>query len=171
MAVAPHLQAGSAALLRGDRFDLDALDEATAQAKGLVAELERARAQLEGVRGGPLEPGVDETRRWALGRLDDALGRARPLVATLDALPAAVGVGEARRYLIVLTSPSELRPSGGVPLAVREIVLDEGVIELRAGGAELAEALMAPAGRPTSPTPGRPGCGPPRPGTCRGRTA
>lgn len=72
---------------------------------------------------------------------------------------------------IVLTSPSELRPSGVVPLAVREIVLDEGVIELRAGGAELAEALMAPAGRPTSPTPGRPGCGPPRPGTCRGRTA
>ena len=97
VAVAPHLRAGPAALLRGDRFDLDALDDATAQAKGLVAELEAARAQLEKVRGGPLEPGVDETRRWASGRLDEALGRARPLVATLEAMPAALGVGESRR--------------------------------------------------------------------------
>jgi Protein of unknown function (DUF4012) len=155
VAVAPHLRAGPAALLRGDRFDLDALDAATAQAKGLVAELEGARAQLEGVRGGPLEPGVEETRRWALGRLDDALGRARPLMATLDALPAALGIGEARRYLVALTSPSELRPSGGVPLAVREIVLDEGVVELRPGGAELAEALHGAGGSAHFPDTGR----------------
>ncbi len=155
VAVAPHLRAGPAALLRGDRFDLDALDEATAQAKGLVAELEGARVQLEGVRGGPLEPGVDETRRWARGRLDDALGRARPLAATLDALPAALGVGEVRRYLVVLTSPSELRPSGGVPLAVREIELDEGVVELRPGGAELAQALHGAGGSAHFPDTGR----------------
>ena len=141
VAVAPHLRSGPAALLRGDRFDLDALDDATAQAKGLVAELEAARAQLGEVRGGPLEPGVDETRRWALGRLDAALGRAVPLVATLEALPAALGAGEPRRYLVVLTSPAELRPSGGVPLAVREIVLDGGVVTLGPGGGDLAEAL------------------------------
>ena len=57
MAVAPHLRAGPAALLRGDHVDLDALDDATAQAKGLVAELEGARAQLDRVRGGPSNPG------------------------------------------------------------------------------------------------------------------
>jgi Protein of unknown function (DUF4012) len=134
VAVAPRLRAGSGALLRGDRFDLDALDDATAQAKGMVAELEAARAQLQEVRGGPLEPGVDETRRWALGRLDDALGRARPLVATFDALPAGLGVDGARRYLAVLTSPAE-------PLAVREVVLKDGVVDLRPGDGELAEAL------------------------------
>jgi Protein of unknown function (DUF4012) len=134
VAVAPRLRAGSGALLRGDRFDLDALDDATAQAKGLVAELEAARAQLQEVRGGPLEPGVDETRRWALGRLDDALARARPLVATFDALPAGLGVDGARRYLAVLTSPAE-------PLAVREVVLKDGVVDLRPGDGELAEAL------------------------------
>ena len=57
VAVAPHLRAGPAALLRGDHVDLDALDDATAQAKGLVAELEGARAQLDRVRGGPSNPG------------------------------------------------------------------------------------------------------------------
>jgi hypothetical protein len=155
VAVAPHLRAGPAALLRGDRFDLDALDDATAQAKGLVAELEAARAQLEGVRGGPLEPGVEETRRWALGRLDEALGRASPLVATLDALPAALGVDKPRRYLVVLTSPAELRPAGGVPLAVRGIVLDEGVVDLRPGDGELAEALRDTGASANFPTTGR----------------
>jgi hypothetical protein len=141
LAVAPRLRSGPEALLRDDRFDRDALDDVTAQAKGLVAELEAARAQIREVRGGPLEPGVDETRRWALERLDDALGRARPLVATLDVLPAALGVDEPRRYLLVLTSPAGQRPSGGVPLAVREVVLEEGVADLRPGDGGLAEAL------------------------------
>jgi hypothetical protein len=155
VAMTPHLRAGPAALLRGDHFDLDALDDAAAQAKGLVAELEAARAQLDEVRGGPLEPGVDETRRWASGRLDEALGRARPLVATLEALPAAVGVGESRRYLVVLTSPAELRPAGGVPLAAREVVLDEGVIDLRPADSGLAEALRDTGASANFPTTGK----------------
>ena len=116
--MAPRLRSGPEALLRDDRFDRDALDGVTAQAKGLVTELEAARAQIREVRGGPLEPGVDETRRWALERLDDALGRARPLVATLDVLPAAVGVDELRRYLVVLTSPgpgATCRPTAPTP--------------------------------------------------------
>jgi hypothetical protein len=155
VAVAPHLRAGPAALLRGDRFDLDALDDATAQARGVVAELEAARAQLEGVRGGPLEPGVDETRRWVSGRLEEALGRARPLVATLEAMPAALGVGESRRYLVVLTSPAELRPAGGVPLAAREVVLDEGVVDLRPADSGLAEALRDTGTSANFPTTGK----------------
>ena len=134
VAVAPRLRAGPEALLRGYRFDLDALDDVTAQAEELMAELEAARAQLREVRGGPLEPGVDETRRWATERLDDALGRARPLAATLDALPAALGVDEPRRYLVVLTSPAE-------PLAAREVVLNQGVVELGPGDGALAEAV------------------------------
>jgi hypothetical protein len=155
VAVAPHLRAGPAALLRGDRFDLDALDDATAQAKGLVAELEATRAQLEEVRGGPLEPGVDETRRWASDRLDEALGRARPLVATLEAMPAALGVGESRRYLVVLTSPAELRPAGGVPLAALEVVLDQGAVALRPADSGLAEALRDTGSSANFPTTGK----------------
>jgi hypothetical protein len=150
VAVVPHLRAGPAALLRGDRFDLDALDDATAQAKGMVAELEAARAQLQEVRGGPLEPGVDETRRWALGRLDEALGRARPLAATLDALPDALGVGEPRRYLVVLA-----RPAGGTPLAAREVVLDEGVIGLGPPDDQLTAALRDPGPKASFPATGK----------------
>jgi hypothetical protein len=155
VAVARHLRAGPVALLRGDHVDLDALDDATAQAKGLVAELKAARAQLEEVRGGPLEPGVDETRRWALGQLEGAMGRAGPLVTTLEALPAAVGVGESRRYLVVLTSPAELQPAGDVPLAARELVLDEGVVDLLPADSGLAEALRDTGASAHFPTTGK----------------
>ncbi len=139
VAVSVHLQSGRFAVLEHGRFDLNALDDAVAQAKGLVDELNRVRAELARVRGGPLAPGADQTKRWALERLDEAVARAQPVVPTLQALPAAVGADRARTYLVVLTSPAELRPGGGVPLAVLEVALDKGVIEVKAPQGEIAE--------------------------------
>jgi hypothetical protein len=93
-------------------------------------------------------PWAGWTRPWA-----------GPLVATLEALPAAVGVGESRRYLVVLTSPAELRPAGGVPLAAREVVLDKGVVGLRPADTELAEALRDTGTSANFPTTGKASCG------------
>jgi hypothetical protein len=146
VAVAAHLRPGRAALLDGGRFDLGALDDATAQARGLVAELEAARGELGQVRGGPLAPGADQTRRWALDRVEQAAARARPLLATFQALPGALGADRPRSYLLVLTGPDGQRPGGGAPLAVREVVLDHGVAATRPGGGELAEALSGAGG-------------------------
>jgi Protein of unknown function (DUF4012) len=156
VAVATHLRPGRVALLRDGRFDLDALDDATVQARAMAAELDRVRDELAGVHGGPFAPGVAETRRWALGQVEEAGARARLLVATLEPLPAALGAGGPRRYLVVLTSPAELRPSGGVPLAVREVVVDRGVVRAAPAGGELVEALGAAAGASAHfPTTGR----------------
>jgi hypothetical protein len=139
VAVSVHLQSGRFAVLEHGRFDLNALDDAGAQAKGLVEELDRVRAELAQVRGGPLAPGADQTKRWALERLDEAVARARPVVPTLEALPAAVGAGQAQTYLVALTNPAELRPGGGVPLAVLEVTLDKGVVEVKARDGKIAE--------------------------------
>jgi hypothetical protein len=92
VAVSVHLQSGRFAVLERGRFDLDALDDAIAQAKGLVKELDRVRAELALVRGGPLAPGADQTKRWALERLGEAAARARAVLPTLQALPAALGL-------------------------------------------------------------------------------
>jgi hypothetical protein len=154
VAVAAHLRSGRAALLRDGRFDLDALDDAAGQARALVAELDRARSELAGVRGGPFAPGVAETRRWALDQVEAASDRARPLAATLAALPDAVGAGEPRGYLVVLTSLAERRPDRGAPLAAREVVVDGGVVRARPGGAALAGDLGD-----TGASPHRPGTG------------
>jgi uncharacterized protein DUF4012 len=139
VAVSTHLQSGRFAVLERGRFDLDALQNAINQAKGLVAELDRVRAELALVRGGPLAPGSDETKRWALERLDEAVARARPVVPTLAALPAALGADQPRTYLVALTSPAELRPGGGVPLAVVEVGLDDGTVQVRARDGAIAE--------------------------------
>ncbi len=139
VAVSVHLQSGRFAVLEHGRFDLNALDDAVAQAKGLVEELNRVRAELAQVRGGPFAPGADQTKRWALERLDEAVARAQPVVPTLQALPAAVGAGHARTYLVALTNPAELRPGGGVPLAVLEVTLDKGVVGIKARQGEIAE--------------------------------
>jgi hypothetical protein len=139
VAVSIHLQSGRFAVLERGRFDLEALDHAVAQAKGLVAELDRVRAELAQVRGGPLAPGADQTKRWALARLDEATARVRPVVPTLQALPAAVGAGQPQTYLIALTNPAELRPGGGVPLAVLEVTLDKGVVEVVTRDGEIVE--------------------------------
>jgi hypothetical protein len=139
IAVSTHLQSGRFAVLERGRFDLAALEEAIKQAKSLVVELDRVRQELAQVHGGPLAPGSDETKRWALGRLDEAVARARPVVSTLEALPAALGADAPRTYLVVLTSPAELRPGGGVPLAVFQVGLDRGAVEISARDGAIAE--------------------------------
>jgi hypothetical protein len=139
VAVSTHLQSGRFAVLERGRFDLAALDDAIGQAKGLVAELDQVRAELAQVRGGLFAPGSEETKRWALERLDAAVARARPVVPTLAALPAALGAERPRTYLVVLTSPAELRPGGGVPLAVVEVVLNQGAVQIRARDGAIAE--------------------------------
>jgi hypothetical protein len=139
VAVSEHLQSGRFAVLERGRFDLEALDQAATKAKGLVDELDRVRAELAQVRGGPLAPGADQTKRWALARLDEASARARPVVPTLQALPGAVGAGRPQTYLVALTNPAELRPGGGVPLAVLEVTLDKGVVKVVTRDGEIVE--------------------------------
>jgi Protein of unknown function (DUF4012) len=139
VAVSTHLQSGKFAVLEQGRFDLGALHDAIVKAKDLVAQLDQVRAELAQVRGGLFAPGSEETKRWALERLDEAVARARPVVPTLATLPAALGADDPRTYLVALTNPAELRPGGGVPLAVVEVGLDNGVVQVRARDGAIAE--------------------------------
>jgi hypothetical protein len=85
VAVARQLGPGESARLAGGRVDLDAVEDAAAQARAMVAELEGARGELERVRGGLFAPGAAQTRHWMTARTEDALARARRLLATLEA--------------------------------------------------------------------------------------
>jgi hypothetical protein len=85
VAVAAYLGSG-----RGVPGGREALEDATAQARRGVAVLERVRVELGRVRGGPFAPGVDQTRRWALERLDQAQARLRDQLAALEARAAAL---------------------------------------------------------------------------------
>lgn len=136
--LAGHLQPGGSALLERGRFDLRALKSVTDQTSLLAAQLERARTELLLIRGGPLSDRLEETRDWALAGVDDARARVRGVRSTLETLPVALGVGRPQTYLIALLNPAELRPSGGVPLAVMEVVLDDGAVRVRSHGGDVA---------------------------------
>lgn len=85
---------------------------------------------------------IDETDRsvllpqvtGALGTLDDAVSRVDDTLGTLApilrVLPAALGEGTPRTYLLMFQGNSELRASGGNPAALALVTATDGRIEL-----------------------------------------
>lgn len=70
----------------------------------------------------------------ALGTLDDAVSGVDETLGTLapilDVLPAALGEGGTRTYLLMFQGNSELRASGGNPAALALVTATDGRIEL-----------------------------------------
>jgi hypothetical protein len=70
----------------------------------------------------------------ALSSLDDAVSSVDDTLSTLspilDVLPAALGEGTPRTYLLVFQGNSELRASGGNPAALALVTASDGRIEL-----------------------------------------
>lgn len=70
----------------------------------------------------------------ALGTLDDAVSGVDETLGTLapilEVLPAALGEGQSRTYLLMFQGNSELRASGGNPAALALVTATDGRIEL-----------------------------------------
>jgi hypothetical protein len=70
----------------------------------------------------------------ALGALDDAVSGVDETLGTLapilDVLPAALGEGQPRTYLLMFQGNSELRAAGGNPAALALVTATDGRIEL-----------------------------------------
>jgi hypothetical protein len=126
-----QLASESPTMLRGQRFDLELLARATGEVNALYGDINAAREELLAVRGTPLEPRVERTKAAGLRQLDALESRARPVVRTLNVLPSVLGSDRPRTYLVVLTNPAELRPSGGTPTAVLRVIAHRGVITLQ----------------------------------------
>ncbi|WP_045279277.1 DUF4012 domain-containing protein [Microbacterium oxydans] len=86
--------------------------------------------RIDGTDRGALIPQVDN----ALGTLDDAVSGVDETLGTLapilDVLPAALGEGGTRTYLLMFQGNSELRASGGNPAALALVTATDGRIEL-----------------------------------------
>lgn len=104
---------------------LDAVDEAG-------AHLLEARAALDEVEGDtPLLGGpVANARDAAMAQVEPMADSYERLEPVLPRLADALGETERRKYLVAMLNPSELRYSGGAPLSLSTLVLDQGRIEL-----------------------------------------
>jgi hypothetical protein len=117
-------------IFHDSRFDMPSVTRAKVAADRLVADMNHARDELNGVRGGPFEPGVTHMRDAALRQVDqlDATGRA--VVGFLRVLPDAVGARVPRKYVIAVMNPAELRFSGGAPLSLALATFDKGKLTI-----------------------------------------
>jgi hypothetical protein len=125
----PIVSGHSAELVRGQRIDLDLLQEVADRTSAIGPHLDRAIGDLDQVSGStPFVGGsVEDAKRTALDYL-------MPLQKTYDtnepllqALPGLVGADGPRTYLLAMLNPAELRYSGGGTLSFTTMTFDHGL--------------------------------------------
>lgn len=114
----------------GGAIDLGAVDRLGGVLTSGAATFESVSSKIESLDRSYLLPQVSDaltTLGDAVSTVDDALASAAPMV---NALPAALGQGGTRTYLLMFQGNSELRASGGNPAALALVTATDGRIEL-----------------------------------------
>ena len=120
---------GARPLVRAGRVDLTRLPVLRRHVGSAAAGLRAAEQELSEVDGDlPGLSRVAETRDATLGEVRPARRALDRADVVLGRLPAALGAERAKRYLLAISNESELRASGGAPLSVTVLTLDDGVI-------------------------------------------
>ena len=122
-------------ILHGGRIDLAKVTATRDDTSEVLGQLDRARSELERVRGGWLAPGAAEARDASLRQLDQVEGQLRPLNAVVRALPAAIGADGPRTYLVAVSNSAELKAWGGATLAIALLRFDQGKVTVLRRGA------------------------------------
>jgi len=114
-------------LFSGGKVDFTVLDETAGAVSSALAEIDDATTRLNSVEG--TLPG---TSAMANAR-DKALGQIAPLKDTLTTMqgvlariPAALGKGGSKSYLLVTLNPAELYPGGGAALSAALVKFTDG---------------------------------------------
>lgn len=114
----------------GGAVDLAALHDLSRLVSSGAEITARVKESVEGIDPATLLPQVSS----AVERLDDAVttvdAALSPLAPVLEALPAALGEGGTRTYLLMFQGNSELRATGGNPAALALVTATEGRIAL-----------------------------------------
>ncbi len=114
----------------GGAVDLVALHDLSRLVSSGAAVAAGVKDSLRGIDAAALLPQVSS----AVERLDDAVSTVdealAPLAPVLEALPAALGEGGTRTYLLMFQGNSELRATGGNPAALALVTATEGRISL-----------------------------------------
>jgi hypothetical protein len=118
-------------LFRNSAFSLPAIHSAQKSVGEIAGAMDRAEAELNAVTGnGPKGGQALEKKTSALAQVAALRAELVALGPVLDALPAAVGEGGRKTYLVSVLNPAEMRASGGGPLSVAFVRFDEGKMSI-----------------------------------------
>jgi hypothetical protein len=124
----PIVSGNSAELVRGQRIDLDLLQDVADRTSAIGPHLEQAIADLDQVSGSTpvVGPSIKDAKAKALDYLTPLQKTFRTNEPLLRSLPGLVGSDGPRTYLLAMLNPAELRYSGGGTLSFTTLRFDHG---------------------------------------------
>jgi hypothetical protein len=122
-------------LFANNTFSIPALRRAGAALTSLTTALDSAEAELQQVTGtGPRGAQALEKKQAALEQVASLRKQTAGLMPLVQALPSAVGAEAPKSYLVTVLNPAESRASGGAPLSVAFLHLNEGKLTIPVQG-------------------------------------
>jgi hypothetical protein len=134
---------------KGGRVDLTKIDALASPLDRLADALQRARVVAGGARSPWLVGKIDEQIDQLLDRSVDAATQVRTARASVAFVPDLLGAHGPRTWLLLLTTPSELRGAGGFPGNYGILRTDDGRLVLdHVGRIGEMQELVTAAGTP-----------------------
>lgn len=97
------------------KIDLPQIERLTPDVRRAADSIEQAGRDLDEIRPGKLTFPFNDLVADLQEQVDDARSAANATATAFDLLPAMLGKGGARDYLLMIQNPAELRSSGGLP--------------------------------------------------------
>ncbi len=132
-----QVRGGNSKLFKNDTVSLTELHSVTADADGLVAQLDAAAKDLHAVHAASWEPSVGAARDKALKQVDSLRGDGRTAQRFLSLAPGLVGENGKKTYLVAVLNPAELQAAGGSALSMLTVSFDRGHMKIVQSGSTL----------------------------------
>ena len=130
-------------LLEGGKLQVDRIRALQPTAAALRQHAEQARTALAAVRGdGPMGARVLAMRDQAGGQVAELSRTAKLADQVLSTIPVALG--GTQHYLVTTLNYAELHGGGGAPLAIAELLVKDGGLQVLSRGATGDAAIGAP---------------------------
>ena len=153
LAVYTQFSGADSKLFSNNTFSIPAIRSASASVASLSGALTSAEDELQQVTGtGPRGAEALVKKQSALEQVASLRSQIVGLAPLLAALPAAVGADGVKTYLVTILNPAESRASGGAPLSVAFMRLEQGKLTIPIQG---QTSLLTNGNKPHTFTPAK----------------
>ncbi|WP_083360710.1 DUF4012 domain-containing protein [Arthrobacter alpinus] len=124
---------------------LEAITSASPSVVAAANTVQLSYDRLIGIDRSKLVPQIAEPLASAEQQLDELRGTLNVASSTVQLLPAMLGGGDARNYLLLIQNSAEVRATGGIPGALAVLHTEKGKIQLTSQDSASAMGAFIPA--------------------------
>ncbi len=143
-------ETGGEKIFSDGAINMAMLEDLPNRVNASAANLNRAQTDLESIQASTFfAKALDDIRDKALREMEQVQQAVYSLEGVAPVLPDALGANGVRRYLIALGNQAEMRASGGAPLTLVMVELDDGKISIPIKG-QTSTQLFPPLNAPVT---------------------